>query len=179
MIPDSSLSDGEFLLLGRFAILMMARNLRNTLVLLDEPETHLNDQWKVDLVKDLYDLLALEAHSSSPELLIAKHSDITLTDADPKQVYLFSTLGPRSKSEVSVGQPSISPFAANLSEISRVLFNTNGSTGKYSRALIERTLANGSIAELELLLHQVGPGFDRVRVRDRIFQLEHNGGFDR
>jgi hypothetical protein len=181
LLPESALSDGEFLFLGRYALLLMLREISESLVLLDEPETHFNDRWKVDLVKDICSLLELNSNDSSMdprnEVIIATHSDLTLTDADPRQVYVFTEHevhagGGIAERKISVERPHMSPFAANRGEISRVLFGTEGPIGTYSKEEIEKALAGNSKEEIERLLDTVGPGFYRFRLRDKLVQLE-------
>lgn len=177
----SSLSDGEFLYLGRYALLLMLRDIPNCLVLLDEPETHFNDQWKIELVKDISSLLEISSGNSpatcNNEVIIATHSDLTLTDADPQQVYIFAEseleLKDGSKMKrIRVGNPAISPFAASRGDISNELFQTPAAIGTYSKELIENALSQGDKAEIEKVLKAVGPGFYRFRLRERLIQLE-------
>lgn len=179
LILESALSDGEFLLLGRYAVLLMTRNISETLILLDEPETHFNDRWKVELVKDIHNILEMtepNALGYQHEVIIATHSDLTLTDADPEQVYLFvidvSTTHEGKNWSVRVEQPTISTFAANRAEISRLLFNTEGPIGTFSKTMIEKALEDGSRETIERLLDTTGPGFYRFRLRDRLIELE-------
>lgn len=178
----SSLSDGEFLYLGRYALLLMLRDISDCLVLLDEPETHYNDQWKVELVKDITGLLNIKSIKSDGshirnEVIIATHSDLTLSDADPQQVYIFAETevplkdGNTAK-RVSISTPTVSPFAASRGDISKGLFQTSNSIGTYSKEKIESALSKGEKKEIEELLDVVGTGFYRFRLREKLAQLE-------
>lgn len=178
----SSLSDGEFLYLGRYALLLMMRDIPDCLVLLDEPETHYNDQWKVELVNDITNLLKIRikpddsAITTKNEVIIATHSDLTLTDADPRQVYVFEETEVPLKNgntveRVSVSNPTISPFAAGRGDISKALFQTPNAIGTYSKDKIDRVLTGGTKEEIEKLLEIVGTGFYRFRLRERLAQL--------
>ena len=175
----SSLSDGEFLYLGRYALLLMLRDIPDCLVLLDEPETHFNDQWKVELVKDITHLLNIKSDDSTVggnEVVIATHSDLTLTDADQQQVYIFheevSVRRGVTEKRISVSNPTISPFAASRGDISKGLFQTTNAIGTYAKELIESALTKGDKTEIEELLEVVGTGFYRFRLRERLAQLE-------
>lgn len=177
----SSLSDGEFLYLGRYALLLMLRDIPDCLVLLDEPETHYNDQWKVELVKDITGLLNIKSDGSTVttnnEVIIATHSDLTLTDADREQVYVFAqTVVPlkngKTIERVDVSNPTISPFAASRGDISKSLFQTPTTIGTYSKEKIDLALSTGDKEEIEKLLDIVGTGFYRFRLRERLAQLE-------
>lgn len=177
----SSLSDGEFLYLGRYALLLMLRDIQDCLVLLDEPETHYNDQWKVELVKDITGLLHIKSDGSTittnNEVIIATHSDLTLTDADRVQVYVFAETGVALKNgqtidRVVVSNPTISPFAASRGDISKSLFQTPTTIGTYSKERIDLALSKGDKKEIEKLLDIVGTGFYRFRLTERLAQLE-------
>jgi predicted ATPase len=176
----SSLSDGEFLYLGRYALLLMLRDIPDCLVLLDEPETHYNDQWKVELVKDITNLLDIKTADSNEttnnEVIIATHSDLTLTDADRDQVYVFAgtevPLKNGMTTRVTVSNPTISPFAASRGDISKSLFDTTTSIGTFSKDWIDSALSTGDKEEIEKLLEIVGTGFYRFRLREKLAQLE-------
>jgi hypothetical protein len=170
---ETSLSDGEFLYLGRYALLLMLREISEVLILLDEPETHFNDHWKIDLVKDICTLLNVKSDELSRtgynEVLIATHSGLTLTDADPSQVYKFV----EQEGSIVVEQPPISPFAASLGDISRTFSEIPRAIGNYSKEHIERALESGSRDEVERLANTiVGPGFYRFQLLNKLAQLE-------
>jgi hypothetical protein len=149
-------------------------------VLLDEPETHFNDQWKTELVRDISGLLELSAEvppaTSNNEVIIATHSDLTLTDADPQQVYVFeykwvTPTGGEPSRKVTVSPPAFSTFAANRGDVPRGLFQSPASTGAYSKDRVETALASGNRKEIENLLEAVGPGFHRFRLKEKLLQL--------
>jgi hypothetical protein len=170
---ETALSDGEFLYLGRYALLLMLREIQEILVLLDEPETHFNDHWKIDLVKDIYTLLNVPGNELSRtgynEVFIATHSGLTLTDADPRQVYTFM----EREEKIVVEPPPISPFAANLGDISRTFSDIPRAIGNYSNERIEDALERGSRSDVEQLANDiVGPGFYRFQLLNKLMQLE-------
>jgi hypothetical protein len=163
----------------------MLRDIPDCLVLLDEPETHFNDQWKTELVKDISGLLDLGSESPPAsgrnEVIIATHSDLTLTDADPRQVYVFEYKDAAAPDrnqvkKVSVSRPAFSTFAANRGDVPRGLFQAPASTGAYSKDLIEAALVSGSKKEIEHLLEAVGPGFHRFRLKEKLMQMGEQAG---
>lgn len=180
LLPLNALSDGEYFLLCRYALLLVMREVSDSLILLDEPETHFNDRWKIDLVKDVCDLMepgAAESPAASHEILIATHSELMLTDADPSQVYLFKkspVLGPggRLVPRIRVGPPAISPFAAGRGEIAQGLFDLPSNIGVYASERVERALREGSKEDIKKLIATAGPGFHRFRLINRLAELE-------
>lgn len=175
LLSSSEMSDGEFLYLGRYALLLLLQQRADCLLLLDEPETHFNDRWKVELISDIRTYLSpvpesAHPHDSGHEVLIATHSALALTDAHPHQVYCFE----RNEREggVVVVQPAISTFAAGLTEIQNAVFKTREAIGSYARQTIERALQRGDLDELQRLLSGfTGPGLSRFYLRDRFLEL--------
>jgi hypothetical protein len=174
VLPERALSDGEYLILGRLSILLLVSELKNCLILLDEPETHFNDRWKIDLVGDIVEMF--KRHRSRrgrcvSDMLIATHSDITLTDADPLQVYLFTVAEEDGRRKVRVHRTPVSTFAASRGEISLGLFGASTPIGSFASELVERVLAEETNPkELRRWLDRVGPGFQEFRIRDKLLQ---------
>jgi len=103
------------------------------------------------------------------EVIIATHSGLTLTDADPNQVYKFV----EQEGQIVVEPPPISPFAANLGDISRTFSDIPRAIGRYANEHIEEALRRGSREEIEELANTiVGPGFYRFRLLEKLTQLE-------
>jgi len=177
LLLEKDLSDGEYLYLGRYALLMMMRDEPNCLFLLDEPDTYFNDRWKVELVNDINDILSNDPVSNTgSEVIIATHASLTLTDADRRQVYIFKR-DPASQ-QIAVEQPGISLLAGDVGEISQVLFGLDEAIGKYADDWITSALTGGprttetQIEEISRLLRYVAPGFTRFRLRDRLIELQ-------
>jgi predicted ATPase len=152
LIGEHELSDGEFLLLGRYCLLILLQNEHGSLVLLDEPETHFNDRWKVDLVEQLIELLS--GGSQRDEVLIATHSDLTLTDARPSEVYVIE--------DRQVQRPEVSPLAADRTRIAIGVLRAKPIGRRADR--IVRDALRGSIEEMKESREEVGPGFPQSRL---------------
>jgi hypothetical protein len=152
---DDELSDGQFLLLGRYALLTLLSIEGGLLVLMDEPETHFNDLWKALLIDQLAKTLGYG--SDDNEVLIATHSELTLTDADRDEVFLIANNEIRSV--------PISTFAADREEITGSLVGAHAATGVLSQRVIEEALESADDDELRTMLDRVGPGYQRFRLR--------------
>jgi predicted ATPase len=167
LLLDDDFSDGEFLLAGRYALLLLLRGHGNCLVLFDEPETHFNDRWKVDLVSDLVRVL----QGNSAQVVIATHSDLTLTDADRSDVYVLDADSPAEREEVPT-QPPVSPFAADRGEIAAGVFGAGQTSGSHALGIVNRALESKDPEQLRETLERVGPGFHSFRLR---YALQENG----
>lgn len=177
LLLDGDLSDGEFLFLGRYALLLMMREVNHILVLLDEPETHFNDHWKIELVKDISDVLNVpdtaDRAPQESDVVIATHSDLTLTDAAPAQVYLFSWKRSIERgSKLVIESQAVSSFAANRSDIARNYFQTPDSVGSFARESIEEALRSEDPDLIRAQIENTGQGFSRFRLLDKLEKLE-------
>lgn len=162
-ITDEGLSDGELFYLSRYGLLLLIAETRESLLLLDEPETHFNDSWKIDLVDDMTRALGGRDAGvrDGHQVVIATHSDLTLTDADPALVQLFVA----RPSGIEVVGPPISTFGAAPGDLGKLLFGLDSPVGAFSERLMRTALERGSAAELERLVDVMGPGYLRLRMR--------------
>lgn len=166
LVRHFDLSDGEFLYVGRYALLLLLREHKGCLVLLDEPETHFNDRWKIDLVYDMARIM----QGSQTQLVLATHSDLTLTDADRSDVFVFDD--DYGGDGVNPAPPSISPLGADRSEITQQVFGARSASGRRATEIVEHALEHKEPAELEDTLRRLGPGFQRFRLR---YAIEREG----
>jgi energy-coupling factor transporter ATP-binding protein EcfA2 len=159
LLRDRDLSDGEFLVAGRYSLLLLLREHRECLVLLDEPDTHFNDRWKVDLVYDLAHVL----EGTGAQAVVATHSDLTLTDADRSSVFMLD--GELTSGHLEPRAPAISPFGADRNEITVQIFGAEGTSGKHAAEVIQRALDSEDDGDVDDALARVGPGVQEFRLR--------------
>lgn len=162
------LSDGERSFVGRVCLLSIVRA-TEALILLDEPDVHLNDYWKRQIVRLLDDVLAGE-HSHA---LIATHSGIVLTDVRSEDVVILKRDGNHTGRHTF---PGIQTFAGDPSDITVHVFEAPHAAGAQSVARIEQALASPEserkMSELRQLLNQTGPGYWSYRIRRELARME-------
>lgn len=169
LLLANDFSDGEFLLLGRYGLLLLLREHDDCLILFDEPETHFNDQWKVNLVYDLVRIF----EPTTAQVVIATHSDITLSDADRDAVRVLDPPELTKGLVLTARKPSISPLGAERSGISAGVFEAEPAIGKYVREMvIERTLKRRKPEEIRAAIDRVGPGYQQFRLRQALREVE-------
>lgn len=136
------LSDGEQMYIGRMALLHLLKGRQDSLLLLDEPETHFNDIWKRDVVSVIDDALA---HTSA-DVLIATHSALMLTDALKDELVVLE----RTSAEGDVGPPESGirvldaqthTFGATGDHPLRDIFGASDTVGKRASRLLEVLIA--------------------------------------
>jgi predicted ATPase len=170
-ITDADLSDGELFYLSRYALLRLASETRESLLLLDEPETHFNDSWKIELVEGVISALGRGvAQARGHQVVIATHSSLTLTDAEPELVHLFVRLD----GGVEVHDPPASTFGAAPGDLGQLLFGLDAPVGNFAERTLRAALRDGDPAQLRLLAMAMGPGYLRLAVQSRLADLDQD-----
>lgn len=165
------LSDGEQMFLGRMALFHLMQGQEDSLILLDEPETHFNDKWKREIVAIIDEVLSDTANA----VLISTHSSIALTDVFHDEIVLFA----KQDGEVKRIELASTTFGADPSEVMIRLFNVPDSVGQRAMKWLEQKLTEDyrspeKRAELVKLIDKVGPGFYRSELRAILKRLERN-----
>jgi energy-coupling factor transporter ATP-binding protein EcfA2 len=118
------LSDGERVYLGRMALLHLLEKQDDSLIILDEPETHFNDAWK----RVITDIIDQSLKDCSSEVMLATHSSIALTDVfDSEMIVLHKDV---RNGIITSSSPNIRTFGASPNEILRDIFQAPESTGQ-------------------------------------------------
>lgn len=92
-ITFRELSEGEQQLLMVLGLMRFTKS-HQSLILLDEPDTHLNPHWSVDYIKDLAAVVSDEDNVVSPEqqtsqLLMATHDPLVIASLLKEQIHLL------------------------------------------------------------------------------------------
>ncbi len=109
-----NLSDGEQQFLHSMGICLMLKN-RSALLLLDEPETHFNPDWRSKFISTIKG--SLEAASNNNlmmDLLITSHSPFIVSDCKREKVFVFEG--------ETVTNPKINTFGTSVNIITEEVF---------------------------------------------------------
>lgn len=166
ILEENAFSEGEYMLLVRLGLFALGRGSKDNsqcLFLMDEPDVYLNEHWDIDFVSMIHRIY--EGAAGNHEIVIATHSSLMLTDAFPNQLYYFQ----QKEGQVRCLNVRASTFGGSRNEIMENLFLTGNSVGTYSSAKIEKILEEvDDIEELEEYLGNVGSGYLRLRLLDKI-----------
>lgn len=169
LYPDSFLSDGEHGFFTRFALLMLLKeeNLNNDkkyLILLDEPETHFNENWKTSFLN----LICKVFEPSNHDIFIATHSAMLVTDAKEDEIHRLENL----PSGIIHYPVPIKTYGTNIIDIGRVLFQMESDIGERVKNEIKQAMESNDKEKLNTLIKEVGPGEWRWKIRAKLNQLE-------
>ncbi len=141
------LSDGEQMFMGRMALFHLLSGRQDSLLLLDEPETHFNDLWKRDVVSVVDDALA----RTSADVLIATHAALMLTDALKEELVVLERISPEGDAGPGVsGVRSLDAqthtFGATGDHPLRDIFGAPDTVGRRASRLLEVLVATAQFA---------------------------------
>lgn len=165
---DETLSDGELSFIRRFALIMIMKELNEkenrSLLLLDEPETHFNENWKRHFIYLVEEALRGTCH----DIFIATHSAMLITDVKRDELYKFELVNDKIKTY----PVNLNTFGANIIDIGQALFDLESDIGERSKNEIQSAIDTNNATTLKDLLKQVGPGEWRWKIRAKLNQLE-------
>lgn len=126
------LSDGEQQFLHTLGICLMLQNKR-TLLLLDEPETHFNPDWRSKFI----DILrrTLEASNDNfiyKDIILTSHSPFIISDCFPDKVIVFE----KDKQPNSAYDKNFRTFGTSVDIIMESIFKRNNTIGDFSAKII-------------------------------------------
>lgn len=156
------LSDGEQMVLSRMALFHLLEGQQDSLLLLDEPETHFNDKWKREIV----DIIDGAIGKTANDVLISTHSAIVLSDVFNDEIVMVQKTAEGSEARTVSEQT----FATDPSALMMTVFEADDSIGKRAQEFIEDKLSKATgtaadIQQLEQLIARMGSGFYRSELR--------------
>ncbi len=132
------LSDGERVFLGRMALFHLLKGFDDTLIILDEPETHFNDIWKREIV----DVIDSSLRNDTSEIVLSTHSSITLTDVFDTEITLLKK-NPYDAT-VYTTRPTVRSFGASPDDILQEIFGAPESVGLRASEFLDLMLTFAS-----------------------------------
>lgn len=123
-----SLSDGEHQFLHSMGICLMLKD-KPSLLLLDEPETHFNPDWRSRFISMLNDCLEKgESNNLARDILITSHSPFIISDCFPDKVIVFE----RSKHPINAKDMKFNTFGTSVNIVLEEIFKKEESIPNYS-----------------------------------------------
>ena len=130
-----SLSDGEHQLVHTIGLCLLFRH-EPALFLLDEPETHLNPDWRASYISTLR--AALEADAATKkvmrEVLLTSHSPFIISDCQRENVLVFEK---NKDNKVEWHNPDFNTFGASVNAITIKVFSQKETIGDYALGKLE------------------------------------------
>lgn len=174
ILSYASFSDGEQMLLGRMAFLLLLRKQDNSLLLLDEPETHFNDAWKRQII-DMVDDSILK--DTSAQVLVSTHTSLALTDVFSCEITRLVKHEGTTRAE-RVAHPT---FGADPGRILLHVFGAPDVIGARAAEFLREKLRKvewspEEIEKLSKLIDEIGSGWPRAKLMDLLDELNLRRG---
>lgn len=172
----SELSDGEQMVLRRWALFYLLAGEPDALLLLDEPETHFNDSWKREIVSIIEHAMGQD----NSAVLVASHSSIVLSDVFDEEVVLITKDG---AGHSSAGTLKTRTFGTEPGSLLMNVFKAQDSIGSRSKERIEKFMTGvkaievplpKDIANVEVMIKHLGTGFHRSELRALLNRWKEN-----
>ena len=173
ILSYDSFSDGEQMLLGRMAFLLLLRKQDNSLLLLDEPETHFNDAWKRQIIDMVDDSILKE---TSAQVLVSTHTSLALTDVFSCEITRLVKEQGITRAE-RVAHPT---FGADPGRILLHVFGAPDVIGaraaEFLREKLRKEWEPHEIDKLAKLIDEIGSGWPRAKLMDLLEDLNTRKG---
>jgi predicted ATP-binding protein involved in virulence len=171
-----SLSDGEHQLvqiLGTFSMLSFP----NVLFLFDEPESHLNPQWRVKFVSRVLDLptkdgmRARNSKAAMQDFLLTTHAPFVPSDMQRSKVFIFG----KEQGNVFVRHPGIETYGTTFDTILEECFGVRPPISHVSLQDIEELMKSDDPVKIRKGMERLGHSVEKVFLADHLRQLTKEG----
>lgn len=160
-----SLSDGEHQQAQVFGVATMFRE-RNTLFLLDEPESHFNPQWRAKLITRILELPVQGL--GDQEFILTTHAPFVPSDMRREQVRIFS----KENDNLSARKPDIETFGATYDAILSHCFDVDPPISALAQEKINDLKKTGTVEDIERAMPLLGSSVEKALLADRLFELK-------
>lgn len=183
-----NLSDGEHQFLHTMGICLLLKD-RRALLLLDEPETHFNPNWRARFIKILNDSIEASNKVEHPngsfnihllkDVLLTSHSPFIISDCLPDNVILFDRdkEGKVKAIKVRDMEDSFNTFGTSVEIILERLFHYTQSIGDFSNAELEeidfdQIKTKEKVEEVKTKLRTLGESIEKDMVLARLNKID-------
>jgi restriction system-associated AAA family ATPase len=171
------LSDGEQQFIHSLGICLMLRN-RSSLLLLDEPETHFNPEWRSKFIRTLKKSLeASQTNNMMMDLLVTSHSPFIISDCYPDKVIVFE----KGEQPVNARDMNFRTYGTSVDIIMENIFKKRNTIGDLSRKEIEdiqievankKKLTPKQVHKYKMRTQHLGDSIEKILLFARLNELE-------
>ncbi|OME78622.1 hypothetical protein BK120_23065 [Paenibacillus sp. FSL A5-0031] len=160
-VPLSEFSSGELTMIYRFLPLVMEIE-HNSIILIDEPETHLHPKWAQEFIGYLLELFG----DFNTHIILATHSPIIISDVPTESLVILD----KANGVISQRLPNDRTFGVSSTDILKDVFFMKQLPGNQSAELIKRIenqLISGDptlISEARQLYSTLGTTFEKYEL---------------
>lgn len=172
-----NLSDGEQQFLHTMGICLMLKDKR-ALLLLDEPETHFNPNWRSKFISTLQKSLeASGSNNLNQDIIITSHSPFIISDCFPDKVIIFQ----KGKRPINARDTNFRTYGTSIDIITENIFKNNNTIGDLSRSEIEaiqedikgkKKLTEDEVVQYKENLSHLGDSMEKIMLFAQLNELK-------
>ncbi|MCH5686705.1 AAA family ATPase [Niabella sp. W65] len=172
-----NLSDGEQQFLHTLGICLMLKN-KSAILLLDEPETHFNPDWRSKFIRTLQKSLeASKTKNIMKDVLITSHSPFIISDCFPDKVIVFR----KGEDPKNAQKMKFRTYGTSTDLIMENLFKKNYTIGDKSREEIEdifkeikdkKKLSIKEVTKFKSKVSHLGDSMEKILLFAKLNELE-------
>lgn len=170
------LSDGEHQLLHTLGLCLLFRN-TNSLLLLDEPETHFNPDWRANFITRLRQCLPGTGNVGQ-EMLLTTHAPFLISDSKPDKVLVFNK--DEASCVVSISHPDYNTLGASINKITMSdVFGKRETIGAYAHGKLDELRARfeggneDTSALIDDINRELGDSVEKILLINAILGKRH------
>jgi restriction system-associated AAA family ATPase len=174
-----NLSDGEQQFLHTMGICLMLKD-RSALLLLDEPETHFNPDWRSKFMRTLKKSLDhSQSNNLMTDILITSHSPFIISDCYPDKVIAFE----KGRQPINARDMDFRTYGTSVDIIMENIFKKRNTIGDLSRKELEniqkeiakrKKLSSKEVQEYKMRTNHLGDSMEKILLFARLNELEDN-----
>lgn len=172
-----NLSDGEQQFLHTMGICLMLEG-KSALLLLDEPETHFNPDWRSKFIRTLKKSLEQsKSNNLMQDILITSHSPFIISDCYPDKVIVFKN----GDSPVNARNMNFRTFGTSVDIITENIFQTNNTIGDLAKNEIDtifdeienlKSLTSKQVIDFKNRTKHLGESIEKILLFTKLNELE-------
>lgn len=172
-----NLSDGEQQFLHTMGICLMLKG-KSALLLLDEPETHFNPDWRSKFIRTLKKSLDhSQSNNLMTDILITSHSPFIISDCYPDKVIAFE----KGKQPINARDMNFRTYGTSVDIIMENIFKRRNTIGDLSRKEIEdiqkeiserKKLSPKEVQEYKMRTNHLGDSMEKILLFAQLNELE-------
>lgn len=157
------LSDGEHQLLHALSGLMLLEA-RNSIFILDEPDTHFNPEWRSRFIFLLNKVL--KERIKEQLLFVTSHSPFVVSDCKSENVFFFK----KDEDVKTAKDIEFNTYGASIDNILKNFFGSKNLISKYSFDELKKVIEEGTVEELRNAVEEFGESSEKQFLFRKLYE---------
>lgn len=165
------LSDGEHQLLHALSGLMLLET-RNSIFILDEPDTHFNPEWRSRFIFLLNEVL--KDKFKEQLVFITSHSPFVISDCKSDNVFFFK----RDEDVKTARDIEFNTYGASIDNIMKNFFGNPNLISKSSFDELKKVIEEGTVEELRSAIEEFGESSEKQFLFRKLYEKTQQNNAD-